>query len=70
MLKKIKVKAIYMYKGICDKCGGELVPTGICLDYFPSQYSYRCINCESRELFSQLNLPGKIEYELEEEEDV
>ena len=71
MLKRKKVKAMYITEAICDKCGGRLVPTGICLTTYPAQYPYQCENseCDGHETFWEYECPGKIEYEFEEEDD-
>ena len=70
MLKKRKVKAMYITEAICDKCGGRLVSTGICLTTYPAQYPYQCENpeCDGHATFWEYERPGKIEYEFEEEE--
>ena len=72
MLKRYKVRNIYTTRAICDKCGGELIPTGICLTTYPTQYPYKCenSNCDGYATFWESELPGKLEYEFEEEEDI
>lgn len=72
MLKKRKVKSIYITQAICDKCGGELISTGICLTSYPAQYPYKCSNpdCNGHETFYEYERPGRLEYEFEEEENV
>ena len=71
MLKKYKIKNIYITRAICDKCGGELIPIDICLTIYPAQYSYKCENpdCDGYAIFQEDELPGKLEYEFEEEKD-
>lgn len=72
MLKKRKVKAIYVKEAICDKCGSELVSTGMCLTSYPAQYPYKCSNpdCDGYETFWEYDRPGQLEYEFEEEVDI
>ena len=71
MLKKRKVKAMYITEAICDNCGGRLVPTDICLTTYPAQYPYQCKNpdCDYHATFWEDERPGKLVCELEEEED-
>ena len=45
MLKKKKIKAIYIKEGICDVCGGYMISTGACLTSYPAQYPYKCEKC-------------------------
>lgn len=72
MLKKKYIKRVYINVPYCDKCGAELRPTGTYLTSYPAKYSYVCSNpeCDGVETFWEYELPGKIEYEFEEEEDV
>ena len=72
MLKKRYVKRMYIEVAICDKCGAELRPTGICLNTFPARYPYECSNpkCDGHETFFEDELPGKIQYEFEEDDNV
>ena len=72
MLKQRKVKAIYINVGICNKCGSELAPTGMCLTTWPAQYPYKCTNpdCDGQETFWEDNKPGHLRYEFEEEMDI
>lgn len=72
MLKRYKIKNIYTTRAFCDKCGGKLIPTGIYLTIYPAQYPYKCENpdCDGHETFWEHELPGKLEYEFEEEEDI
>lgn len=71
MLKKRKVKTIYIKMAVCDKCRSELVSTGECLTSNPAQYPYKCSNpnCDGYEIFQEYERPGQIEYEFEEEKD-
>ena len=68
MLKKRKVKAIYVKEAICDKCGSPMESTGIVLFSWPEQYSYKCTNkdCDGHETFWAYDRPGQLEYEFEE----
>lgn len=72
MLKKRKVKAIYLKEAICDKCGSPMESTGMVLSTWPEQYPYKCTNedCDGHATFLEGELPGKLEYEFEEEEDI
>jgi len=53
MEKRIEV-ATYMVKLICDKCEGEMKPTGLCLTSFPPKYPHECQNCKN-----VINISGK-----------
>lgn len=68
MLKKRKVKAIYITEGVCDECGGRMNSTGMCLTTYPAQYPYKCEDCGHSETYWEYNKPGKLEYEFEEED--
>ena len=72
MLKKRKVKAIYLKEAICDKCGSPMESTGMVLSIWPEQYPYKCTNedCDGHEIFWGYDRPGQLEYEFEEEEDI
>lgn len=72
MIKKYKVKNIYITKVFCDKCGEELIPTGMCFTTYPAQYPFKCKNpnCDGRTTLLEHELPGKLEYDLEEELDI
>ena len=73
MLRKRKVKAIYMIEAYCDKCGSPMKSTGMVYATYPEQYPYVCTNkdCDGHEVFWADKRPGKLEYEFEEgEEDV
>lgn len=72
MLKRRKIKTMYITEAICDKCGAELRPTGICYCTYPNQHEYICTNkeCSEKYTFSENNLPGVLKYEFEEDEDV
>lgn len=71
MLKKRKVKAIYVKEAICDKCGSPMESTGMVFSTLPEQYSYKCTNedCDGHETFWSYDCPGQVEYEFEEEKD-
>lgn len=70
MLKKRKVKAIYIKEGVCDECGGRMVSTGVCLTSYPAQYPYKCEECGHPETYWEYDKPGQLEYEFEEEVDI
>ena len=69
MLKKKYIKRMYIEVAVCDKCGAELRPTGICLSTFPAKYPYECSNpkCDGYEMFIEGDLPGTLRYEYEED---
>lgn len=56
-IKEIKVTP-YMKIGFCEKCGGELVPTGTVFCTYPAIYEYKCSKCgnieESKEKLNQI----------------
>lgn len=70
MLKKRKIKAIYLKEAICDKCGSPMESTGMVLSTWPEQYPYKCMNedCDGHEIFQSYDCPGQVEYEFEEED--
>lgn len=69
MLKKKYIKRMYIEVPICDKCGAELKPTGMCLTSYPAQYPYKCSNPDCNECitFRENELPGRLRYEFEED---
>ena len=71
MLKRKKVKAIYLKEAICDKCGSPMESTGMVLDTWPGQYPYKCSSkgCDGQETFWSYDRPGQLEYEFEKDED-
>ena len=71
MLKKKYIKRMYIEVAICDKCGAELRPTGMCLTSYPAQYPYKCSNpdCDGGATFVEGGTPGRLCYEFEEEEE-
>lgn len=71
MLRKRKVKAIYLTEAYCDKCGSPMESTGVVLTTYPAQYPYVCTNkeCDGRAVFWANECPGKLEYEFEEDEE-
>ncbi len=71
MLKKRKIKAMYMKVAICNKCGSPMESTGMVLSTWPEQYPYKCMNenCDGYETFWGNDRPGQIAYEFEEEKD-
>lgn len=44
----------------CDKCGGDVLPTGLCLTSIPAQYPHDCQQCGERYTFTALY--PRIEY--------
>lgn len=70
MLKRRKVKAIYVTEGVCNNCGGHMVTAGVVLDSYPPQYPYKCEKCGWTETYYNYNIPGQLEYEFEEELDI
>jgi hypothetical protein len=38
----------------CDKCGGDVLPTGVCLTSYPAQYPHDCQWCGKRYTFTSL----------------
>lgn len=67
MLEKRYIKRMYIEVPICDKCGAELKPTGVCLTTYPAQYPYKCSNpdCDGHAVFWENELPGQLKYEFE-----
>lgn len=43
-VKEVKVEP-YMLLGYCDKCGGEMRPTGVVFTTYPAIYQYKCSEC-------------------------
>ena len=72
MIAKKKIIAAYMRQAVCDKCGAEMRHTGMVLTSYPAQYPYKCVNhdCDGHVTFYEYELPGRIEYEFEEEDNV
>lgn len=67
MVKKRKIKSMYLVQIVCEKCGEPMNCTYTLCSY-PPQYCYECANCGTT-----LRTPtkdGSIEYEFEEEENV
>ena len=71
MIKRKQIIKAYMKQAVCDKCGSEMRHTGMVFSY-PAQYPYKCTNsdCDGYEIFFEYELPGGIEYEFEEEDNV
>lgn len=44
----------------CDQCGGDVLPTGMCLTSYPAQYPHDCQDCGERYTFTSLY--PRIEY--------
>lgn len=38
----------------CDQCGGDVLPTGMCLTSCPAQYPHDCQQCGERYTFTSL----------------
>lgn len=72
MLKRRYIKRAYIEEAICDKCGSKMEHTGIVLCSHPAQYPYNCTNkeCDGHTTFWEYDLPGRLQYEFEEEENV
>lgn len=70
MIKRKYIKRFYIEEAICDKCGSKMIPDGIALTSIPEKYPYHCSNknCDYSITFIGLECPGRIKYELEEEE--
>ena len=49
---------------ICDKCGGTMIPTGMCLMSNPPKYPHKCDKCGFEETYN-VSYPN-IEFEEEE----
>lgn len=68
MLKKKKVKTMYITQIVCGKCGGKMQHTHTLYSY-PAQYCYECEKCSISTISTTRS--GIIEYEFEEDtEDV
>ena len=67
MLKRRKVKAMYVTQVVCEKCGEEMCCTQVLCSY-PAQYCYSCGQCGTS--FCTTTKSGTIEYEFEEEVDI
>ena len=74
MIKKRYIKRIYIEELYCDKCGSKMESTGVgvCLATYPAQYPYQCSNklCNKVITLQENELPGKLKYEFEDEENV
>ena len=51
-VKEVKVEP-YMMLGYCDKCGGEMQPTGVVFTTYPEIYQYKCSKCGNIEESSE-----------------
>ncbi len=60
--KKSLVKT-YQIRLFCD-CGGEMLPTGMCLTSYPPQYPHVCNQCKKSETVHDCIYP-KIVHEAE-----
>lgn len=69
MVTKRYVKKAYVLEAFCDKCGSKMVSTGIVYSTYPELYPFRCSNseCDGRATFQAHEVPGKILYEFEED---
>ena len=65
MLRKRKVKAIYINEVICDECGRPMEDTGRIALTNPAKYIYQCLHCFR---IDYLREDKKWEIEYEEEE--
>ncbi len=65
MVKKIKVKSIYLVNLLCDKCGKEMISSGFVIMTAPPQIQY---NCECGHSITTSKKYPSIEYEYEENE--
>lgn len=72
MLKRRYVKRTYIEEVYCDQCGAPMRHTGMVLTSYPAQYPFECSNpeCDGRVTFWEGEVPGRLKYEFEEEEDV
>lgn len=72
MLKRRYVKRAYIEEVYCDQCGAPMRHTGMVLTSYPAQYPFECSNpeCDGRTTFWENEVPGRLRYEFEEEEDV
>lgn len=68
MVTKRYVKKAYILEAYCDKCGSEMISSGIVYDTYPEQYPYHCSNpnCDGRAVFAAHECPGQLQYEFEE----
>lgn len=71
MLKRRYVKRAYIEEAYCDKCGALMHHTGMVLTSYPAQYPFECSNpeCDGRTTFWEVEVPGVLKYEFEEEEE-
>lgn len=69
MVTKRYIKKAYILEAICDKCGSKMESEGVVYCTLPEQYPYRCTNpnCDGRVTFWAHEVPGKIHYEFEED---
>ena len=68
MVTKRYVKKAYILEAYCDKCGSEMISSGVVYDTYPEQYPYHCSNpnCDGRAVFAAHECPGQLQYEFEE----
>lgn len=64
MLKRRKVKAMYVTQIVCEQCGEEMRCTHTLCTY-PAIYCYECRNCNTSD--SSRVPSGTVEYEFEED---
>lgn len=69
MIKRKKIKYMYIEEAYCDKCGSKLEPTGAVLTSWPEQFPYVCSNkdCDFSTTFVGSDRPGMLKYEFERE---
>ena len=65
MLRKRKIKAIYVNEVICDKCGRPMEDTGRIALTNPAKYIFQCCDCN---YIGYLQENQKYEIEFEEDD--
>ena len=65
MLRKRKIKAIYINEVICDKCGRPMEDTGRIALTSPAKYIFQCLHCHE---IGYLREDQKYEIEFEEDD--
>lgn len=65
MLRKRKIKSMYITQVICEECGKEMRCTHTLCSY-PAQYCYQCMICGTTDC--SIIKSGTIEYEFEEDD--
>lgn len=67
MIKRRKVKSMYIVQVVCEECGKPM-RCSYALCSCPAQYCYECANCGAT--LRSTTKDGSIEYEFEDEENV